>query len=31
MIRLNVESAFIELGGAADPRRVGWAQEGLDD
>lgn len=31
MHRLNVESAFIELGGAADPRRVGWAQEGLDD
>lgn len=27
--RLNVESAFIELGGAADPALVGWHQRGL--
>jgi glyoxylase-like metal-dependent hydrolase (beta-lactamase superfamily II) len=25
--RLNVESAYLALGGAADPRRVGWAQD----
>lgn len=29
--RLNVESAYIELGGAADPDKVGWAQKGLID
>lgn len=29
--RLNVESAYIELGGAADPDKVGWAQQGLFD
>ena len=29
--RLNVESAYIELGGPADPDRVGWAQKGLID
>lgn len=29
--RLNVESAYIELGGRADPDRVGWAQKGLID
>lgn len=29
--RLNVESAYIELGGDADPARVGWAQLGLID
>ncbi|NTU81806.1 MAG: MBL fold metallo-hydrolase [Chloroflexales bacterium] len=29
--RLNVESAYIELGGQADARQVGWAQEGLID
>lgn len=29
--RLNVESAYIELGGAADPDKVGWTQKGLID
>ncbi len=29
--RLNVESVYIELGGAADPELVGWAQRGLID
>lgn len=29
--RLNVESAYIELGGAADRDAVGWAQKGLLD
>lgn len=29
--RLNVESVYIELGGAADPDKVGWAQQGLID
>jgi hypothetical protein len=29
--RLNVESVFIELGGAADPDAVGWRQQGLAD
>jgi len=29
--QLNAESAFIELGGAADPARFGWAREGLAD
>jgi glyoxylase-like metal-dependent hydrolase (beta-lactamase superfamily II) len=29
--RLNVESAYIALGGAADPDKVGWAQKGLVD
>ncbi len=29
--RLNVESAYIELGGPADPDRVGWSQKGLID
>lgn len=29
--RLNVESVYIELGGAADPDRVGWAQKDLID
>jgi glyoxylase-like metal-dependent hydrolase (beta-lactamase superfamily II) len=29
--RLNVESAYIELGGDASPELVGWAQEGLID
>jgi hypothetical protein len=26
--RLNVESAYLELGGQADARRVGWRQDG---
>jgi glyoxylase-like metal-dependent hydrolase (beta-lactamase superfamily II) len=26
--RLNVESAYVELGGPADPARAGWAQAG---
>ena len=26
--RLNVESAYLEFGGAADPDKAGWAQEG---
>jgi hypothetical protein len=25
--RLNVESAYVELGGRADPAKVGWARE----
>jgi hypothetical protein len=25
--RMNVESAYIELGGEADPRSVGWGRE----
>jgi hypothetical protein len=25
--RLNVESVYLELGGQADPRRVGWNQD----
>jgi glyoxylase-like metal-dependent hydrolase (beta-lactamase superfamily II) len=29
--RLNVESVFLELGGAGDPHRLGWAQQGLFD
>lgn len=29
--KLNVESVYIELGGAADPDVVGWAQKGLID
>ncbi|GAB4424528.1 MAG: hypothetical protein OHK0015_03430 [Chloroflexi bacterium OHK40] len=29
--RLNIESVYIELGGQADPARVGWVQEGLID
>lgn len=29
--RLNVESVYIELGGEADPARVGWSQDGLID
>ncbi|NTV62610.1 MAG: MBL fold metallo-hydrolase [Oscillochloris sp.] len=29
--QLNVESVFIELGGSADPERVGWSQKGLID
>jgi glyoxylase-like metal-dependent hydrolase (beta-lactamase superfamily II) len=29
--QLNVESVFIELGGAGDPDAIGWAQKGLID
>jgi glyoxylase-like metal-dependent hydrolase (beta-lactamase superfamily II) len=28
--RMNVESAYVELGGEADQAKVGWSQEGLE-